>query len=77
MVSPNANTVLRLGDKMFIVCAEDDLEAIMTFIGPSIDMDWNATNHSDKPMVSRRILVTQPRLTEKHWVNCTSAACME
>ena len=41
MVSPNANTVLRLGDKMFIVCAEDDSEAIMTFIGPSIDMDWN------------------------------------
>lgn len=65
MVSPNANTVLRLGDKMFIVCAEDDSEAIMTFIGPSIDMDWNATNHSDKPMVSRRILVTQPQINGK------------
>ena len=65
MVSPNANTVLRLGDKMFIVCAEDDSEAIMTFIGPSIDMDWNATNHSDKPMVSHRILVTQPQINGK------------
>lgn len=65
MISPNANTVLRLGDKMFIVCAEDDSEAIMTFIGPSIDMDWNATSHSDKPMVSRRILVTQPQINGK------------
>ncbi len=42
-----------------------DSEAIMTFIGPSIDMDWNATNHSDKPMVSRRILVTQPQINGK------------
>ena len=65
MITPNANTVLRLGDRMFLVCAEDDSEAIMTFIGPSIDMDWNATNHSDKPMVSRRILVTQPNINGK------------
>lgn len=65
MVSPNANTVLRLGDKMFIVCAEDDSEAIMTFIGPRIDLDWDATNQQDKPMVSRRILVTQPSINGK------------
>ena len=29
---PNANTVLEINDKMFIVCAEDDSEAIITFI---------------------------------------------
>lgn len=65
MVTPNANTVLRLGDRMFLVCAEDDSEAIMAFIGPKIDQDWDATNQQDKPMVSRRILVTQPNINGK------------
>lgn len=65
MITPNANTVLRLGDRMFLVCAEDDSEAIMAFIGPNIEQDWDATNQQDKPMVSRRILVTQPNINGK------------
>ena len=65
MVTPNANTVLRLGDRMFLVCAEDDSEAIMAFIGPKIDQDWDATGQQDKPMVSCRILVTQPNINGK------------
>lgn len=65
MITPNANTVLRLGDRMFLVCAEDDSEAIMAFIGPKIEQDWDATNQQDKLMVSRRILVTQPNINGK------------
>lgn len=65
MITPNANTVLRLGDRMFLVCAEDDSEAIMAFIGPKIEQGWDATNQQDKPMVSRRILVTQPNINGK------------
>lgn len=65
MITPNANTVLRLGDRMFLVCAEDDSEAIMAFIGPKIEQNWDATNQQDKPMVSRRILVTQPNINGK------------
>ena len=65
MITPNANTVLRLGDRMILVCAEDDSEAIMAFIGPKIEQDWDATNQQDKPMVSRRILVTQPNINGK------------
>ena len=65
MITPNANTVLRLGDRMFLVCAEDDSEAIMAFIGPKIEQDWDATNQQYKPMVSRRILVTQPNINGK------------
>ena len=63
---PNANTLLHMGDRMFIVCAEDDSEAISAFIGPKIDdVDWQATDKQDKPMVSRRILVTQPSINGK------------
>ncbi len=63
---PNANTLLHVGDRMFIVCAEDDSEAISAFIGPKIDdVDWQATDKQDKPMVSRRILVTHPSINGK------------
>lgn len=63
---PNADTVLRLGDEMNIVCAEDDSEAIQAFIGPKVDgVDWEKQNKQDKPMVSRRILVTQPSINGK------------
>ncbi|WP_300728856.1 putative transporter [uncultured Bacteroides sp.] len=62
---PNAETVLRIGDEMNIVCAEDDSEAIQAFIGPKIDeIDWD-DQKQDKPMVSRRILVTQPAINGK------------
>lgn len=63
---PNGDTVLRLGDKLNIVCAEDDSEAIQAFIGsPTEDVDWNNQSKQVKPMVSRRILVTQPAINGK------------
>lgn len=63
---PTGETVLRLGDKMNIVCAEDDSEAIQAFIGsPTEDVDWNNQSKQVKPMVSRRILVTQPAINGK------------
>ena len=40
---PNADTVLRLGDEMNIVCAEDDSEAIQAFIYlQNRRVDWDA-----------------------------------
>uniref|UniRef100_UPI00307AD2A5 putative transporter n=1 Tax=Phocaeicola coprophilus TaxID=387090 RepID=UPI00307AD2A5 len=62
---PNANTTLHVGDKMYIVCAEDDSEAIAAFIGPQVDMDWEDLKQQDKTMVPRRILVTQPNINGK------------
>ena len=63
---PTANTVLELNDKMFIVCAEDDSEAIIAFIGPEVqNVNWEAQGNTDKLMVSRRILVTQSNINGK------------
>ncbi len=63
---PNADTVLRLGDEMNIVCAEDDSEAIQAFIGQRVDnVDWDSLGTRDTAMVSRRILVTQPSINGK------------
>ena len=61
---PNRDTVFHLGDQLFVVCAEDDAEAIIAFIGPKIEVDWEK---QDTPMVSRRILITQPKMGEFHF----------
>ena len=62
---PTSKTVLHTGDEMNIVCAEDDAEAIEAFIGSKIEVDWEHQNTENKPMVSRRILVTQPSINGK------------
>lgn len=59
---PTRDTIFHLGDQLFIVCAEDDAEAIIAFIGRQIEVDWEK---QDVPMVSRRILVTQPKMNGK------------
>lgn len=59
---PNRKTVFHLGDQIFIVCAENDAEAIIAFIGPTIDVDWEK---QDIPLVSKRILVTKPSINGK------------
>lgn len=59
---PNRDTVFHLGDQLFVVCAEDDAEAIIAFIGHKIEVDWEK---QDTPMVSRRILITQPKMNGK------------
>lgn len=59
---PTRDTIFNIGDQLFIVCAEDDAEAIIAFIGPKIKVDWEK---QDTPMVSRRILITQPKMNGK------------
>lgn len=59
---PNGSTVFHIGDKLFVVCAENDAEAIIAFIGPVINIDWK---NQDEPMVSKRILVTRSAINGK------------
>jgi putative transport protein len=59
---PNRNTVFHVGDQLFIVCAETDYEAIVAFLGPVIEVDWQ---QQDQPMVSKRVVVTNPHINGK------------
>ena len=59
---PNRDTIFHVGDQMLIVCAEADQEAIMAFIGPKLDIDFE---QQDQPLVSKRILITNPRVNGK------------
>ena len=59
---PDQNTLFNVGDQLFIVCSEEDADAITAFIGKQIQVDWEK---QDMPMVSRRILVTKSEVNGK------------
>lgn len=61
---PNRDTIIHEGDKMFVVCAEDDAEPIIAFIGNVCDVEWE---EQDVPLVSKHILVTQPSMNGKRF----------
>ena len=60
----NRNTILHTGDKMLIVCAEADHEAIIAFIGPLIDIDLEQ-QQQEEPMISKGVLITNPKINGK------------
>ena len=62
VIIPNRDTLFHIGDQMLIVCAEADQEAIMAFIGPKLDIDFE---QQDQPLVSKRILITNPKINGK------------
>ena len=59
---PNRNTIFHIGDQLSIVTTEADWEAIVAFIGPVIEVDWQ---QQDQPMVSKRVVVTNPSINGK------------
>ena len=61
---PTRDTIFHVGDQLFIVCAENDAEAITAFIGRQVKVDWE-NQDIDSPLVSRRILVTQSKMNGK------------
>ena len=61
---PNRDTVLHQGDHLLIVCASDEADAIVTFIGSQVKADKEFyQGHS--PLVSKRILVTEEDVNGK------------
>lgn len=61
---PNRDTVISLGDEMLVVCAEADAEAVIAFIGEELKDEW-VYEDKEQPMVSRRIVVTNPSVNGK------------
>ena len=53
---PNSSTILQDRDLLLCVLSESDEEALTAFIGPKIEMDWEAIQ---APVVSRSILVSK------------------
>jgi putative transport protein len=59
---PDQHTPLHIGDQLFLVCADEDAEAVVAFIGREVEVDWK---QEQMPMVSRRVLVTKAEVNGK------------
>ena len=64
IITPNRDSLLCLDDEVQLVCAESDAEAIQAFIGPLIEGPIEI-EESQQPMISKRIIVTNPRMNGK------------
>lgn len=56
VVIPNSETIIEQGDLMLIVLSVQDETVLSSIIGPTVKMDWEATQGT---VVSRRILITK------------------
>lgn len=56
IIIPNSKTILEDNDLLLTVLSEPDEEALTAFIGPKVEMDWEAIQ---APVVSRSILVSK------------------
>ena len=68
IVMADGNSQLSIGDRLRIICSEEDSEAILAFFGKPIEMtadEWGATAMQSTPLVSRRILITREDVNGK------------
>ncbi len=65
LIFPKSSTTLELGDKVFIVCSEEDKDAVQAFIGKETIVPEFAEQEKQKQLVSRRIVITKPEINGK------------
>ncbi|MCQ2253926.1 MAG: putative transporter [Bacteroidaceae bacterium] len=61
-------SVVHENDILYIVCSASDAEAIHTFLGPEVEVDWS-TEDDKISMVSKRLLVTNPKMNGKRLID--------
>ena len=64
----DGSSLLKLGEKLRVICSPDDSEAVVAFLGQQIEMtkeEWGATPESQTQLVSRRIIITKPEINGK------------
>ena len=64
----DGNSLLKIGDKLRVICSSEDSEAIVAFLGQKVDIsekDWGAVPQNQKELVSRRIIITKPSINGK------------
>ena len=64
----DGTSILKIGEKLRVICSPDDSEAVVAFLGQQIEMtkeEWGATPESQTQLVSRRIIITNPEINGK------------
>lgn len=62
IIVPAPDFKLKLGDKILVITASKDIDAVTAFIGDKIDMSWDRLKAY---MAARRIMVTNPSVVGK------------
>ena len=68
IVMADGSSKLTIGDRLRVICTEEDSEAILAFFGHPVEMtaeEWGATAMQSTPLVSRRILITRDDINGK------------
>ncbi len=65
----DVSSKVNCGDKIFVVSNIEDKEAILAFLGREIDMFEEEWGKFEGELVSRRIIVTQPKINGKRFVD--------
>ena len=65
LIIPKSSTTIEIGDKVYIVCAEADAEAIIAFIGTKTVVPEFEEQEKNKQMVSKRIVITKSSINGK------------
>ena len=68
IVMADGSSKLTIGDRLRVICTEEDSEAILAFFGHPVEMtaeEWGAAAMQSTPLVSRRILITREEINGK------------
>lgn len=68
IVIADGDSVLKIGDRLRVICSADDSEAVVAFFGQQIEMsmeDWEQGQTPQSQLVSRRIIITKPSINGK------------
>ncbi len=68
IIMADGNCTLNAGDRLRVICTDDDRDAILAFFGEPVEMtadEWGATAMQSTPLVSRRILITREEINGK------------
>lgn len=69
IVIADAASILSIGDRLLVVCAAEDTEAIIAFIGHEIKMEEKEWKAFDSQLVSRRIVITRNEINGKRFAD--------
>lgn len=64
----DGTSLLKLGERLRVICAPEDSEAVVAFLGQRVEIskqEWGAGTDLQTQLVSRRIVITKPKINGK------------
>lgn len=64
----DGTSLLKLGERLRVICAPEDSEAVVAFLGQRVEIskqEWGAGSDLQTQLVSRRIVITKPKINGK------------